>query len=452
MNEMNGVGIHKAPEMKPMQLDTKLPKAVDVVIVGGGIVGVSTALFLAKKGVSTLICEKGVIAGEQSSRNWGWVRKAHRDPREMPLMLESEKLWQGMEKLVGVDVGYRQCGIVYLCPNQKTLHRRESWLNAVRAFDLDSHIVRTSEIAALAPGSPVSWHGALVTKSDGRAEPQLAVPAMAKAAERFGAHIATNCAVRGLDTKAGCISGVVTEHGHVACGSVVLAGGVWSSLFCRSLGVRLPQLKVLASVMRLAPFDGGPDLSTSGAGFAFRRRADGGYTMANGSANIADITPDSFRYFFDFLPALHVERHNLLLRIGSRFIEEALLPNRWKLDACSPFEAVRVLDPAPSKAMLYKARRNLERAFPVFQGKPVADHWAGLIDATPDAIPVISAIEEQPGLHVASGFSGHGFGLGPGAGRLMGELVLGDTPVVDPSPYRFSRFSDGTKLHVTSGI
>ncbi|MEP3112224.1 FAD-binding oxidoreductase [Nisaea sp.] len=452
MNTQFEFGEHAAPQLAPFAADAKLPKAVDVVVIGGGIAGVSTALALAEKGVSTLLCEKGVIAGEQSSRNWGWVRKSHRDPREMPLMLESERLWRGMSKRVDADVGYHQCGIVYLCPDERVLERREAWHRSVEEFQLDSRMATSSMVEELAAGSTVPWKGALYTQSDGRAEPQLAVPAMARAAQKFGAHVLTRCAVRGIETEAGRISGVVTELGTVRCGSVVLAGGIWSSLFCRNIGVRLPQLKVLASVMRLAPFEGGPTVSTSGAGFAFRKRADGGYTVANGSANTADIVPDSFRYMLDFLPAFRVERHNLMLRLGQRFVEEARIPNRWKLDAPSPFEMMRVTDPAPVPSVMRTARENLDRAFPIFKGKPVKNSWAGLIDATPDAIPVISPVGEVPGLHIATGFSGHGFGIGPGAGQLMANLVLGDTPVVDPSPFRLSRFSDGSGLHVTSGI
>ena len=442
----------RAPELKPFPPDGKLPGSADVVVIGGGIVGVSTALFLAQRGVSTLICEKGMIAGEQSSRNWGWVRKAHRDPREMPLMIESERIWREMAQLVDADVGYRRCGIVYLCADQKIMAKRQAWLESVRDFQLDSRMIEGSQIDEFLPGSSRRWKGALYTASDGRAEPQLATTAIAHAVRKHGARIAANCAVRGLETQCGRVSAVVTENGRVACSTVVLAGGVWSSLFCRNHGLRLPQLKVLASVMRLGPFEGGPSISTSGADFAFRKRTDGGYTIANGSANVADIVPDSFRYFSDFLPALRVERHNLMLRLGRRFVEEAKIPNRWQMDETSPFEKIRVLDPMPAGSVLRSARKNLDNAFPVFQGKPVLNYWGGLIDATPDAIPVISAIDQIPGLHVAAGFSGHGFGLGPAAGKLMADLVMGTTPIVDPSPFRYSRLTDGTRLHITSGI
>lgn len=82
----------------------------------------------------------------------------------------------------------------------------------------------------------------------------------------------------------------------------------------------------------------------------------------------------------------------------------------------------------------------------------VAERWAGCIDAVPDAVPVISKVEKLPGMHLCTGFSGHGFGLGPGAGRLMAEIVTGEPTSVDPAPFRYSRFFDGTKPRPTTGL
>ena len=101
----------------------------------------------------------------------------------------------------------------------------------------------------------------------------------------------------------------------------------------------------------------------------------------------------------------------------------------WKLDEPSPFERVRVLDPEPEPSFNDQARASLAKVFPAFARARVAQQWAGLIDVTPDAVPVISAVEGMPGFFIATGFSGHGFGIGPGAGRLVADLVTGDGPV-----------------------
>jgi glycine/D-amino acid oxidase-like deaminating enzyme len=135
-----------------------------------------------------------------------------------------------------------------------------------------------------------------------------------------------------------------------------------------------------------------------------------------------------------------------------RFFEELQLKRRWALDEVTPFEKVRVLDPSPSNAILDDAYAGLQKAFPLFRNAQVAERWAGVIDGTPDAVPVIDAIDGVPGLYMLSGLSGHGFGLGPGAGKLMAEIALGERPCVDPTPFRFVRFSDGTRHKPTTGF
>jgi glycine/D-amino acid oxidase-like deaminating enzyme len=206
------------------------------------------------------------------------------------------------------------------------------------------------------------------------------------------------------------------------------------------------------SVLRTKPLEGGPEEAIWSNGFAIRKRLDGGYTIANGFQNIVDIVPASFRYAAKFLPALRHEWRSLDLRLTGRFYDEWRMPRRWKLDEPSPFEYNRVLDPVPSTKMTDGALAKLKQAFPVFENAEIAQRWAGMIDVTPDAIPVIDAIDAIPGFHVATGFSGHGFGIGPAAGKLMADIVTGRTPIVDRYDFRFSRFSDGSKIELVSGF
>ena len=142
----------------------------------------------------------------------------------------------------------------------------------------------------------------------------------------------------------------------------------------------------------------------------------------------------------------------LRLRLGKRFFEELAQPTRWPLDRQSPFERVRVLDPTPSADLLDDAAKQLRAAFPAFKDARIEERWAGYIDVTPDALPVISPVEQLPGFFIATGFSGHGFGIGPGAGRLVADLVTGAPPIVDATPYRFARFSDGSKVEIVAGF
>ncbi len=433
-----------APRVDPVVSDEELPARADVVIVGGGIIGTSAALFLAQKGVSTLLCEKGHIAGEQSSRNWGWCRKMGRDPRELPLIIESLRLWQGMNELVEAETGFRQAGIMYLAEKQAELGQFEAWLEHARQYQLDSRILTAAEARELMPGLTGNWAGALYTASDGKAEPQRGAPAIARAARKHGAAIMTHCAVRGIETAGGRVSSVVTEKGRVACNSVVLAGGAWSRLFCGNLGVALPQLKVLASVMRTEPLSGGPEVSASGGLFGIRKRMDGGYTVATLGVRTIDLVPDNFRLLREYMPAVRLHWKKLRFRAGRRFVEEWRMKRRWRLDEPTPFEAVRTLDPDPDPYVIERARTAVAEALPLFRGVRVAESWGGMIDVMPDAIPVISPVEALPGFYIATGFSGHGFGIGPGAGKLVADMVAGDSTIVDPTPFRLSRFTDGS--------
>lgn len=430
-----------APTIPDIESDPRRPDRVDVVVIGGGIIGASTALFLAERGLEVLLCEKGRVAAEQSSRNWGWVRKMGRDPAELPLSIESLRLWEGMNARTGADTGFRRAGIAYVCETEAEMAFYEAWSLQARQYQLDARLMSAAEVADMLPGSTRPWKGGLYTASDGRAEPQMAAPAIAMAARAKGAQIVQNCAVRGVESTAGRVSGVITEKGSVACDAVVLAGGAWSRLFCGNLGIDLPSLKVLGSVMRTAPMDGLPDHAVGGSDFALRKRLDGGYTIAQRNASVAEIVPDSFRLFFDFLPSLRTSWHELRLRVGGRFIEEWRTPKAWRMDEVTPFERVRTLDPAPAEDILDGAKRNLAEVLPAFRTVRIEESWGGLIDVTPDAVPVIGPVDALPGFYLATGFSGHGFGIGPGAGKLMADIVMGDPPLVSPEPFRFDRFA-----------
>ena len=429
-----------SPPVDLVQSDTELPDRVRVVVIGGGIIGVTTALFLAEKGLSVVLCEKGRIGGEQSSRNWGWCRTMGRDVGEIPLAMESLRLWRGMNQRTGRDTGFRQPGILYLCENENEVADQEAWLDQAKLYQVESRMVRGAELDAVMPGASGRFVAGLHTPTDGRAEPSQAAPAIAEAARDHGARIFTNCAVRGIDLHNGRLTGVITERGRIRCDAAVLAGGAWSRLFAGNAGLDFPQLKVLGSVFRSAPLDG-PEISAAGSVFALRKRLDGGYSVARRNANTAELTPDHFRLLSDFFPRLLANRHEIRLRLGSRTWEELRTARHWSLDQTTPFEAVRVLDPRPKPGILAEARDVLARAFPIFANLRVAESWGGLMDVTPDAVPVIDEVKRIPGFFIASGFSGHGFGIGPGAGRLTADLVAGDAPVVDPSPFRLDRFA-----------
>ena len=426
--------------------DEAMPAATQVAIIGGGIIGTFAALTLAGRGIPVVLCEKGYIACEQSSRNWGWCRQAGRDVREMPLIVQSLGLWRDMNRLTDSDTGFRECGVLYVGESESDEARFAAWADMAKPYDIGTRIVRGAELAALMPGASRPFACGLYVPTDGCAEPQRAAPAIARAAQRRGAVILAHCAVRGIERSGGRAAAVITERGRIACEAVVLAGGAWSSLFCASLGIRLPQLKVLSSVMRTAPVADGPDPCTYLDAVGYRKRRDGGYTLANGAGYVAPFVPDSLRYLREFLPTIRKEHDTLRVRVNAQSLREFRAPRSWPLDRPSPFEAARVLDPAPNKTLNRQALSAMIGLYPQFRDVHIVQQWGGYIDVTPDVVPYISTVGTLPGLTVATGFSGHGFGIGPAAGRSAAELAIGGTPSVDLEPFRISRFSDGSPI------
>ena len=407
-----------------------------------------TAWFLAERGFSVTLCEKGRIAGEQSSRNWGWIRQQGRDLAELPIMMESMRIWADMSASLGPDLGFRQEGVMYLARSQKEMAGFETWMLQAQAMGLDVQLQSTAQVYDHIKGAAVEWLGGLFTASDARAEPWTAVPLMAAGAVARGAVLVENCAVRRLDLQGGRVTGVYTEQGRIGCEQVVVAGGAWSSLFLAAEGVHIPQLSVLASVGQTVPL---PEVFAGNAAddrFAFRRRQDGSYTVAPGAVHDFFIGPDAFRHFGAFLPVLKKDFKSTKFHSAAPkgYPDAWRTPRRWEGDGVSPFERMRVLDPKPNLKALADVQDNFAKAFPHL-GRPTLQRaWAGMIDTIPDVVPVVDRVATIQGLVIATGMCGHGFGIGPGMGRVVADLVA-DRPLGhDLHRFRLARFKDGSQL------
>jgi len=434
-------------DASPVLFAGTLPPRTDVVVVGGGVIGVMTAWFLRKKGLSVVVCEKGRIAGEQSGRNWGWVRQQGRDPGELPIMVESLSIWKSLAAEMGDGLGFKQTGVLYLAKTEREIEGFEAWTEHARAHQLDTRLLTASETMAMLKGAVAPWKGGLFTASDARAEPWVAVPALAAVAEEKGVVIREACAVRGLDLASGKVAGVVTEAGRIACDHVVVAAGAWSRLFLGAHGVSIPQLSVLASVAATEPM---PEIFPGNAAdddFAFRRRADGGYSIAPGARHDFFIGKDAFQSFGVYLPVLKKDFRSTNFRLAAPkgFPDAWGTPRRWAMDAPSPFERQRVLNPAPNMKTLAEVQDSFAKAFPSLGRPKLKAAWAGMIDSLPDVVPIVDHAP-IPGLTIATGMSGHGFGIGPGMGRVVADLVAGRPTGHDLSRFRLSRFSDGSPI------
>jgi len=433
---------------RPFECPESIPAAAEVVIIGGGIVGVSTAWFLAKRGVDVGLCEKGHIAGEQSGRNWGWVRQHGRDAREMPMIMESLAIWRTLAEDIGENVGFMQTGCLYAARTDDELEGYAAWLPTAREYGLDTRVISGDEIAQLVPGASAKWKGGTYTASDGQAEPHKAAPAIARAAARSGASILTSCAVRGIETQAGRVATVVTEHGTIKTPVVLCAAGAWTSMFCRSLDIELPQLTVRGTVVRTVPGEQVLRTCLWDHSAGIRRRQDGGYNVAHSAFLEHPIVPSTFRFAFRYLPAFRQEFGGVRLSIGREFIDEWRAPRRWRLDAQSPFEKTRVLDPQPRPRAIAGIRSIIAERFPQLAGIGIAEAWSGVVETTPDIVPVIDQANTLPGFYIATGLSGHGFGIGPGAGKAIAGMLTGTETGIDLSEFRLSRFFDGTPIRL----
>ncbi|RVQ69621.1 FAD-binding oxidoreductase [Croceicoccus ponticola] len=434
-----------SPFVERIASDEHLPRSADVVIVGGGIVGVTAAYFLAKQGVSVALIEKGHIACEQSSRNWGWCRQQNRDPRELPLSSVAMRLWDGFAADLNRDVGFRRCGLFYATDNEEVLAQWAEWHPFGLANGVETKMLSAAEIAERIPATQRKWIGGVSSPNDGKAEPAIAAPVIAEEARRLGATIHQGCAARSLDIANGRIVGVHTEKGLIKADAVLCAAGAWAARFLRPHGISFPQAGVRQTALRTKPtVDVGSCLYSPD--FAMTRRLDGSYTLAISGKATIDITPQGLRYAREFLPQFARRLKNVRLAVGRSFISGPESLSAWLTNNDRIFENNRVLDPEPQQWLVRKILAGVRSTFPELADIEVDSVWGALVDCSPDAVPVISKVEQVDGLVLAAGCSGHGFGMGPGIGLLAAQLLRNDDPCVDPTPYRLSRLVDGSKL------
>jgi glycine/D-amino acid oxidase-like deaminating enzyme len=427
-----------------IETNADLPDAADAVVIGGGIIGVFTAYYLAKRGMKVAVLEKGRVGAEQSSRNWGWCRQQNRDARELPMATKSLDLWERFAAETGENTGFRRCGLLYLSDSEEELAGWARWRDFARTVGVTTHMLNADEASERGRVTARRWRGGVFSPSDGIADPANAAPAVARALLKLGGTIHQGCAARGLEIAGGHVAGVVTEKGTIRTRVAVLAGGAWASSFCRQVGVRFPQASVRQSILTVATNGKAlPDvLYTSGV--SVTRRGHGHHTLAISGRGRVDPTPQLIRFSMQFLPMFLRRWRNIAPGgiEGVRSGHEGL--SRWQLDRPTPMERMRILDPAVDTKQIQLTYERAAKLIPELAGCPISASWSGYVDSTPDGVPGIGEISGIRGFILAAGFSGHGFGIGPGAGHLVADIVTGDAPIVDPRPYNPSRFADST--------
>jgi sarcosine oxidase len=250
--------------------------------------------------------------------------------------------------------------------------------------------------------------------------------------------------VTAIRAEGGRATGVETSSGSINAETVVVAAGAWSSRLLRPLGLSLPQRAIRSTVMATTPVPPVTRLVVWAEGVAFRQDHRGRFILAGGGRNEFEIDLETIRHGRQFWGSLMDARRrgHLRLRAGGRLAHDvqSLVPGtRARRDPWSATQA----EPRPSLAAAWATLQNFRRTMPALADAGMQEVWAGNIDYTPDAVPVIEAITNPSGVVIATGFSGHGFALGPIGGRLAAQLAAGEQPSLDLDPFRLARFAEG---------
>jgi glycine/D-amino acid oxidase-like deaminating enzyme len=417
-------------------------RAADVVIIGGGIIGCAAAYYLARRGLAPLVLERRHVAAHQSGQSFGFIRQQGRDPIELPLAMESARLWQDLAAELGADVGWVRSGIVTLAATPDRMAALERWHALARPHGLDTRLLRSRDLAALIPSLRGTWAGAMHTPGDGHADPTAATEAFARAAAARGATIRAGCAARSILTANGRVAGVLTDAGEIRTSRVVCAAGAWSARVVRSLGLRLPLRLMRSTIARTTP---APPLAGPGVwapGVAFWQHTDGRLNLAGGSAADHDLATDSFQHLRSFLHTYRRNRTLVRFRIGRRLWRD--IARLWPAPAGRRDNRLyeRDVDPPPNPTRVRQALETLRRLLPDAAGLAIERSWAGYIDVTPDALPLLGPVAAPEGLIIATG-CGRGLATAPASGRLIAELLVDGRASLDIHAFRPSRFADG---------
>lgn len=369
----------------------------DVVVIGGGITGVAAAYELARAGASVILLEKDRLAAMASGWTLGGVRQSGRDPAELPLALAAVQRWGSLAEELGAETGYRRGGNLRLARDEAEVARIRRLVAEQRALGLELDFLPDPQaIRAVAPAIGPAVLAASFCPSDGHADPLRAVHAYAGAARRLGADIREGVAVHAIEVAAERVRGVATSAGQIAASRVVLAAGMHAPELLAPLGLGLPLVPKIVTVVQTEPVPRCLDqvFGVANADCAGRQEIEGRLRVTTG---IGDWPHD----------------------VGA-WSEERLMP------------------PAGDLARLIA---RVSAILPVLAETRIARIWGGLIDLTPDGLPVLDAPVEIAGLVAAAGFSGHGFGIGPVSGGLAADLALGRTPAHDLAAFRLGRFA-----------
>jgi sarcosine oxidase subunit beta len=365
---------------------SRSPHGAAVVIIGGGVTGLSAAWWLARAGTDVLVVDKGIVGWEASGRNGGGASHHF-----SPLFAEEQRLWPQMDELLGYPTEFQRGRIRIALDEAQFLHHGRAIANASRQ-GFRSETLDRAALASLVPLVGDNAFGGYLTQWGGHANPQRTVQAYAWALQDHGGRLLQHTGVTGITVAGGRVSGIRTRDGELGCDRLVIAAGPQTAHLAAMLGVDLPLAIARAEIVVTEPL---PLLRYGGV--------DG-----NG------------------LYGRQTLRGNLVYGGG---------PHEW-LD---PDGATAL--PSTATPLLRNIAGRLAELFPKAAHDRLLRSWAGIVENTPDGRPVIDRV---PGIAnaVVATLSSVGFGLSPASGRAIAELVLHDScSFADLTTFRFSRFA-----------
>jgi len=287
------------------------------------------------------------------------------------------------------------------------------------------------------------WAGGIYLANDGNADPEKVTHAFAEAIRRKKGRVITNCAILGVETKAGAICGIVTERGFVSTNTVVVAAGAWTRQVLSWLKIDLPQTRIRGTVGRTMPVKRGSEIAAWTPHLGFVQRKDNCFTISGLDVSDFDVSLDALEYARYYLPTFMKHRDMVQLQFGHPFLLDLIGRIPGSAAMGDPLRRARISEPMPNKRKLRRSLDELRALSDATRDIELKKAWAGHIEMTPDMLPVIDGDLGVSGLIVVTGLSGHGFGMGPGVGEAVAQLAGGDVPGVDLKPFRLSRFAAG---------
>ncbi len=373
-----------------------MTNTADVIIVGGGIIGNATAYNLARKGVSVIVLESSDYIGNGgSSRNGGGVRQSGRDKRELPIaMWGIQTIWPGLSEELGVDCEYYQKGNLRLGKTQRHLNILQQLTNSAKQCGLGVEMIGGDEAREICPSLSEEIIGASWCPTDGHANPMVTTLAFYRKARQLGVRFFSGARVTEVKKLRGKAQAVITDEGECFEGSVIiLAAGYGSRAIANTVGLDIPMVQQIDEVL------------------------------------VTEAQPPMFWQMLGTADADfygHQTSHGSFVFGGASGLETYL----------ESTEGV-----PPTNSMTASAIcRGIMGYFPALRDAKIIRTWSGWLDICADKVPVISPVEEVPGLILACGFSGHGFGIGPAVGKLLSQLAVGEQPEIDLHELRYDRF------------